>query len=150
MPIQNYGVLKGSAFASKRATSQSEHFQILINKGNDPHRIAINTKSSEQPSQVLYYADDDFNHEICDALSQSNLAVGFTKLESRPGQLALDFIRRNLFTIDQMVPLPSNAPGDNDDLNDKLDFFVQQAIQDSSATVYAFGQHWVDNNKPDK
>jgi uncharacterized protein YukJ len=149
MPIQNYGVLKGRAFDSKRATAHSEHFQILINRGDNPHRVAINTKSSEAPSQVLYYADDNFQHEITDALLQSGLHNGFTALESKPGKLALDFIRRNLFAIDQMVPLPSREPGDNDDLNDKLDFFVQQAIRDTSAIIYAFGQHWIDSNAAD-
>ena len=108
MPIAPYGVLKGNAFESLRATAQSEHFQILINSGNSPHRIAINTKSSEAPSQVLYYASNDFHHEITDALQQSNLPNGFTPLESKPGGLALDFIRRNLFKSAEMIPLPSS------------------------------------------
>jgi len=150
MPIANYGVLKGRAFDRLRATAQSEHFQVLINRGSNPHRIAINTKSSEAPSQVLYYASDDFHHEITDALQQSGLQEGFTALASKPGALALDFIRRNLFDTKDMVPLPSRGPGDNDDLNDRLDFFVQQAIGDPSAVVYAFGQHWKDSNAADK
>jgi len=150
MPIKDYGVLKGKAFDRKRATPQSEHFQILINRGNHPHRIAINTKSSEAPSQVLYNASDDFHHEITDALQNANLSNGFTPIVSEPGGLALDFIRRNLFDVKDMIPLPSNTPGDDDDLNDKLDFFVQQAINDPSAVVYAFGQHWKDNSGKDK
>ena len=150
MPIARYGVLKGNAFESLRATAQSEHYQILINRGNTPHRIAINTKSSEAPSQVLYYASNDFHHEITDALEQSNLQKGFTPLESKPGGLALDFIRRNLFNRSEMIPLPSREPGDNDDLNDRLDFFVQQALRDPSAVVYAFGQHWEDDGAADR
>ena len=150
MPIDNYGVLKGKAFSRLRATEQSEHFQILINHNNNPHRIAINTKSSDAPSEVLYYADNDFHHEITDALLQSGIGDGFTLLNSTPGGLALDFIRRNLFDRIKMVPLPSRASGDNDDLNDRLDFFVQQAIQDNTAIVYAFGQHWQDSSGADK
>lgn len=150
MPIKNYGVLKGKASSRLRATAQSEHFQVLINHGNDPHRIAINTKSSEAPSQVLYYADNDFHHEVTAAILDANLADGFTDLPSKPGGLALDFIRRNLFQPSEMVPLPSRASGDNDDLNDRLDFFVQQAIQDPTAVVYAFGQHWRDKTGADR
>jgi len=150
MPIANYGVLKGRAFDRKKATSQIEHFQILINRGNNPHRIAINTKSSEAPSEVLFYANDDFNHDITDAILQAALPIGFTALSSQPGGLALDFIRRNFFDLTEMVPLPSNSPGDNNDLNDKLDFFVQQAIQNTDAVVYAFGQHWKDASGVDK
>jgi uncharacterized protein YukJ len=123
MPIANYGVLKGKAFDRKKATSQNEHFQILINRGNNPHRIAINTKSSEAPSEVLFYANDDFHHDITEAILQAGLPNGFTALSSQPGGLALDFIRRNFFDLAEMVPLPSNSPGDNNDLNDKLDFF---------------------------
>ena len=150
MPIDNYGVLKGKAFSRLRATEQSEHFQILINHNNNAHRIAINTKSSDAPSEVLYYADNDFHHEITDALLQSGIEDGFTSLNSTPGSLALDFIRRNLFDPTKMIPLPSRASGDNDDLNDRLDFFVQQAIQDNTAIVYAFGQHWQDSSGADK
>jgi uncharacterized protein YukJ len=150
MPIEHYGVLKGKAFEGLRATAQSEHYQILINRGHSPHRIAINTKSSEAPSQVLYYASNDFHHEITDALQLGNLQDGFTPLESKPGGLALDFIRRNLFDRTEMIALPSREPGDNDDLNDRLDFFVQQAIRDTSAVVYAFGQHWQDNSGSDR
>jgi uncharacterized protein YukJ len=150
MPIANYGVLKGRAFDRKKATSQNEHFQILINRGNNPHRIAINTKSSEAPSEVLFYANDDFRHELTDAITQAGLSNGFTALASQPGGIALDFIRRNFFDLTEMTPLPSNSPGDNNDLNDKLDFFVQQAILDTDAEVYAFGQHWKDSSGADK
>ena len=150
MPIQNYGVLKGRIFTRQRATAHSEHFQILVNLGNKPHRIAINTKSSEPPSQVLYYASINFHHAITDAIIQANLPDGYSAIVSKPGGIALDFIRQNLFDPKDMVALPSQSPGDNDDLNDKLDFFVQMAIADPSATVYAFGQHWTDDNKADQ
>ncbi len=150
MPIKLYGVLKGRAFDRKRASGGSEHYQILINRGSNPHRIAINTQSSQPPVQVLYYADDNFHHEITDALVQANLPNGFTPIVSKPGTLALDFIRRNLFTIDQLVPLPSRLPGENNDLNDKLEFFVQRAIEDPSTVVYAFGQHWTEQSKKDQ
>jgi uncharacterized protein YukJ len=150
MPIPNYGVLKGKAFDRIKATNKSEHFQILVNRGHSPHRIAINTKSSEPPSEVLFYAEDNFQHEITDAIIHSNLPDGFTALQSHPGTLALDFIRRNLFDTSKMIPLPSHGAGNNDDLNDQMDFFVQQAIQDQQAVVYAFGQHWQDNAGADQ
>src|SRR6476646_6777182 len=104
MPINNYGVLKGGAFDRQRASSHSEHFQILINRGDDPHRIAINTKSSEAPSEVLFSADD-FHHSITDAIVQAALESGFTELTSTAGGIALDFIRGNLFDTSKMIPL---------------------------------------------
>src|SRR5882762_2486594 len=105
MPIKDYGVLKGKASQRILATKKSEHYQILINHGNDPQRIAINTESSEAPSQVLFYADDNFHHAITDAILQAELAVGFTPLSSKPNGLALDFMRGNLFDVAKMVPL---------------------------------------------
>jgi uncharacterized protein YukJ len=145
MPIANYGVLTGQAFDRIRATKRDEHFHILINRDDTPHRIAINTKSNEGPGLVLYYADDNFHHAITDALLQSNLQNGYTALDSKPGGLALDFVRSNLFDTSKMVPLPANGSGGNtDDLNDRLDTFVQEAINDPSAVIYAFGQHWLD------
>ena len=150
MPIKDYGVLKGKASRRILATKNSEHYQILVNHDNNAHRIAINTQSATAPSQVLFYAVDDFHHSITDALLQSNLPDAFTPLPSKPDGLALDFIRGNLFDVAQMVPLDSNVPGDNNDLNDKLDLFVQQAISDDDAVVYAFGQHWADTSGADQ
>ena len=150
MPIQNYGVLKGKATDRILATARNEHFQILINRGDDPHRIAINTKSSEAPSQVLFYADDNFHHNITDEIEQANLPDGFTPLKSKPDGLALDFIRSNLFDVKKMKPLASNIPGADNDLNERVDFFVQKAIKDETAIVYAFGQHWQDKKGADQ
>jgi uncharacterized protein YukJ len=144
MPINNYGVVKGRAFDRKRATPQAQHFQILLNRGTHPKRVAINTQSATPPSQVLYFANDNYHHEITDALTNANLPDGFTAIKSQAGGLALDFVRRNLFDTKLMVPLPADNPVDKNDLNDRLDFFVQQAIQDPSAVIYAFGQQWVD------
>jgi uncharacterized protein YukJ len=150
MPIKDYGVLKGKATQRILATKKSEHYQILVNEGNDPQRIAINTESAEPPSQVLYYADDDFHHAITDMILQAQLSDGYTPLPSKPDGLALDFIRMNLFDVSQMVPLDGVSTGDNNDLNDKLDLFVQQAIADDDAVIYAFGQHWVDAGGADQ
>jgi len=47
MPIKDYGVLKGKASQRILATKKSEHYQILVNHGDDPHRIAINTQSGD-------------------------------------------------------------------------------------------------------
>jgi hypothetical protein len=48
-----------------------------------------------------------------------------------------------------MTPLPVNAPGPNNDLNEKLDQVVQRAMSDEHALVYAFGQRWGPESKAD-
>ena len=150
MSIQNYGVVQGKVIERILATKKEEHFQILLNRGNNPHRVAINTQSSTAPSQVLFFSNLDFEHPITDAILQMELPMGFTPLPSKSGGIALDFIRSNLFDVSLMVPLPDSAEGPDNDLNDQLDLTVQQAISDEDAVLYAFGQHWKDASGKDK
>jgi uncharacterized protein YukJ len=150
MSIQNYGVVQGKVIDRILATTKDEHYQILLNRGDNPHRVAVNTQSATPPSQVLFYSNLDFQHPITDAILQMGLPLGYSPLPSKPGGIALDFIRGNLFDTSAMVPLPESAPGAGNDLNDQLDLTVQQAISDADAILYAFGQHWVDANGADK
>lgn len=150
MPIQNYGVVQGKVFDRQLATTKDEHYQILLNRGNNPHRVAVNTQSTTPPSQVLFFSNLDFQHPITDAILQLALPPGYTPLPSKPGGIALDFIRGNLFDTSAMVPLPATAAGTSNDLNDQLDLTVQQAMSDADAILFAFGQHWVDAGGADK
>ncbi|GGB24983.1 DUF2278 family protein [Puia dinghuensis] len=150
MPIKDYGVVQGRVFDRVLATKRNEHYHILVNRGDNPQRVAINTLSNEAPSQVLFYADLDFQHPITDAILQATLPSGYTALPSKPGGLALDFIRMNLFPIAQLKPLPPTSAGNSNDLNDQLDLTVQQALSDPDAVLYAFGQHWADTSGADK
>lgn len=144
MPIPNYGVLTGRVFARVLATRKDEHYHLLLNRGNGPQRAAVNTQSTEPPSQVLFYSTTDFRHPITSAILAAALPMGFTALASKAGGLALDFVRMNLFSPDQLAPLSGTKSGTSTDLNDQLDITVQAAIQDASAVLYAFGQHWQD------
>jgi uncharacterized protein YukJ len=150
MPIQNYGVLTGRVFDRVLATKKDEHYHLLVNHGADPQRVAINTMSTTPPSQVLYYANPDFKHPITDAILQADLQPGYIPLDSKPGGLALDFVRSNLFDPSQMVVLPPTSTGNTSDLNDQLDILVQQAIAATDTVLYAFGQHWTDASGADQ
>ncbi|MDJ1467222.1 DUF2278 family protein [Xanthocytophaga flava] len=149
--LKNYGVLKGKAIEREMASPSHEHFQIHILAGTEHHRIAINVMSQLSPPEVLFYMDENFVHPITDNIVQANLPDGYTKIPSRPAGIALDFIRGNLFPTQEMKPIPYNQPGADNDLNEKLDFYVQQAINDTDAVVYAFGEKWgPEENKPDQ
>jgi hypothetical protein len=41
-----------------------------------------------------------------------------------------------------MRPLPPESPGQDNDLADKLDHYIQRAIGDPGAGVYVFGERW--------
>ncbi|PTL78141.1 DUF2278 family protein [Vitiosangium sp. GDMCC 1.1324] len=148
MPLKKYGVLKGSAVARRLGSGPSPHYQVrLVDKSAD-YRIAINVSSKLPPSDLEFLVDEHFMHPILEGLSE--LPLGFTPLPSRPGGLALDFIRGNLFDREGMTKLPPNVPGPDNDLNEKLDHYLQRAMSDEEALVYAFGEPWGPEKAKDK
>jgi uncharacterized protein YukJ len=141
MPLARYGVLKGKAIDAKREDNQSTpHYQVHILAGGVHYRIAVNVKSQASPSELLYLVNDNFQHPITAHLP--DLTEGFNPQGSAPGGQALDYIRANLFNRTDMRTLPASLPGPNNDLSDQLEHFIERAIQESDAKVYAFGQRW--------
>jgi uncharacterized protein YukJ len=140
MPLKNYGVLKGRPISSRLGAGSSPHYQIHLVDNTTDYRIAVNVKSQLSPSELLYVVADDFRHPILDVLK--TLAPGFTRLASTPGGSALDYIRANLFDRSDMRPLAHDIPGPDNDLNDKINAYVQRAIADEFAEIFAFGERW--------
>jgi len=67
------------------------------------------------------------------------------------GGQALDFIRGNLFDRLDMRILPPTLPRPDNDLSDQLEHFVNRAITEADATIFAFGQRWpTEATTPDK
>ena len=127
MPLKQYGVLKGKAVAAKREDGQdTPHYQVQIEAGNTDYRIAVNVKSQESPSDLLYLVDQNFHHPITSRLPA--LKDGFAKLEKQPGGIGLDFVRANLFNRLDMKKLPSSLPGPNNDLSDLLELYVKRSV----------------------
>ena len=145
-----YGVLKGRPIAVKFAAGANDHYQIRIVDDTTDYRIAINVKSSQSPPDLLYFVDENFTYPILDELDR--LPSGFKPLPDRkPGGLAFDYIRGNLFDRTQMVPLPASLPGPDNDLNEKINRYVQRALSDETAMIYAFGARWgPEDRKKDK
>jgi uncharacterized protein YukJ len=140
MPLKNYGVLKGRPIGRRLGVSSNAHYQIHVVDDTTDYRIAINVKSQLSPSELEYLIDDRFEHHIIASLP--DLPLGFTFLDSKPGGIALDFIRGNLLSREEMRPLPFDIPGPGNDLNEAIDGYVQQAMADEEALVYAFGERW--------
>ena len=149
MPLKKYGILKGKAIEVRLGAGQSPHYQVHIIDDTTDYRIAINVQSALSPSELEYLIDDRFTHPITSMLSE--LPLGFTKIESKPGTSALDYIRGNLFDRTKMRMLPFNVPGLDNDLNEKIDSVMQRAVAAEEALVYAFGERWgPEQNKKDK
>jgi uncharacterized protein YukJ len=149
MSLKNYGVLKGKAINKIIGQGSSPHYEVHLIDDTTDYRIAVNVKSNLAPSELLYLVVDDFQHPILERLT--TLDTGFTSLERAANKMALDFIRGNLLDPRKMRPLPHNIPGPDNDLNEKIDAYVQRAIGDERANIYAFGERWgPETNKKDK
>jgi uncharacterized protein YukJ len=140
MPLRNYGVLKGRAVDRRLGEGQQPHYQVHLIDDRTDYRIAINVRSKVHPSELDFLVDDAFRHPILEGLL--DLPFGFTALERRPGGLALDFIRGNLFDPRRMRRLPHDVPGPDNDLNEEIDRYCRRATRDEQAIVYAFGERW--------
>ena len=140
MPLKQYGVLVGRPVDRRLATNNNAHYQIKIVDNLTEYRAAINVMSQDTPSEVLYFLAENYTHPILAGLPA--LTPGFHPLPSQPGGHALDFVRGHLFAPTHMQPLPFNVPGTDNDLNEKLDRVVQQALADEEALVYVFGERW--------
>jgi uncharacterized protein YukJ len=151
MPLGRYGVLVGRAVAARReGAAATPHYQVHLADGaGTDYRVAVNAKSQQPPSDLLYLIDDDLKHPVTEPLA--GLGSGWHPLPSGPGGANLDFIRGNLFDPTRMRPLPPDVAGPDNDLADLLDHYVQRAVADPSAWLYAFGQRWgPEPTTPDK
>lgn len=141
MPLHSYGVLVGRAVDRRReGSTDTPHYQVRLRGGDVEYRIAINVLSQQSPSELRYLLADDFRHPVTAIVEP--LGPGWHDLAPRPGSGALDFIRGNLFDPGAMRLLPPDAAGPDNDLADVFDHYVERAMTDPEALVYAFGERW--------
>jgi len=141
MALERYGVLKGTVTGHKR-DADDDHYQILVSAGHAVHRIAVNVKSSapKAPSTLLFIAKTKLPDPFVQGLE--GLKPGYTRLASRPGGIALDYVRNKWFKPSSMKEVPPDEPGADNDLKDKVEDAVVRAVDQAGALVYAFGQKW--------
>ena len=147
MPLKNYCVLKGRPINNRLATGSSPHYQVLVSADGTLYRIAINVRSQDG-SEVEFLVRSRFEHPITEQLAE--LPEELREVRSAPGGVALDFIRSNLMQPWELQPLPLSAAGPDNDLNEKIDAYVQRAMSDEEATIYAFGEAWGPEQKADR
>ena len=148
MPLKSYGVFKGRAIDRRLGTGGSPHYQVHMVDQSSDYRIAVNVASQLQPSELEYLIDSEFRHPIVEQLHE--LAPGWKPLPPKPGGISLDFIRGNLFDPRRMRKLGFNVPGPDNDLNEKIDHYIQRAMADEDAQLYAFGERWGPESIKDK
>ncbi|KFN04358.1 DUF2278 family protein [Bacillus clarus] len=138
MGLLNYGVLKGKVKQFQIDNdNKTPHMHVKIQGENTKtYTIIINVKSKKAPSEILYYAGENFNSEQITHLP--DLEYGFTPIGDSNSNIALDYIRGNLLDPCTMVPLPVNAAGKDNDLKEKLELYMSRA-QKPEVDIYAYG-----------
>jgi uncharacterized protein YukJ len=95
MPLARYGVLAGQV-VDRRAEGGTDtpHYQIQVDGGGVDFRVAVNVLSKQHPSELLYLADETFQHPIVQNLA--TLPDRFAPLPSTPGGLSSTISWRGL------------------------------------------------------
>jgi uncharacterized protein YukJ len=124
-------------------SGRSLHYQILLEGAGQQFRVAVNTRSGTSHARtaaLLYFADDDFRHEITRRLD--SVDDGYLHVDSVPHHLALDYQRGGMFDRRHMRRIPSSIPGPHNDLVDELDYFIDRLQTDPSCRLHAYGTRW--------
>ncbi|MFI6959877.1 DUF2278 family protein [Nocardia sp. NPDC050408] len=140
MPLANYGLIKGRPIGAVPGSGANPHYQVHLVDDRVDYRIAVNVASALSPSEVEYLVDPRFAHPLLAELE--TISPGWHPLDAKPGGPGVDYIRSNLFDPRAMVPLPFDVPGQDNDLNEKIGHYVQRALGDEAAYLYAFGERW--------
>ncbi|MDN3580905.1 YukJ family protein [Mucilaginibacter flavus] len=150
MPVPAYGVLVGtlkdkldSQAALDKNPDGSPHYELLLDSNGESNRVAINVKSNENPVDLLFFLDDNYQNPV--TASISNFKVGYTPLHSTAGSGALDFLRMNLFDLTKMRVVPAMADSiSGNDLNDIFTVHLNQSQKTPGSLLYVFGSRWND------
>jgi len=142
-----YGVLKGTVAGHLR-DADDDHYQILVSTDNTVFRIAVNVQSSLTPPDLRFQSLTSLPGSMTQKLTA--LPVGFTRLASKPGGLAQDFVRGGLVKLEKFKVVPGDAPGVDNDLKDTMEGAAVAAMEQDGALVYGFGARWGPENKKDK
>ena len=168
MPIANYSVLAGRPTAGKVVSGASAHYQITMQAAGGPFTVAVNIRSVDG-SEVLYAIEEGFT--LPDLSGLMALPMGMTALQSKPGGLALDFVRSEvngapMITRAQMTLLPKPASAAQmaalkseeermvnraraKALENAVVTLLNMTIADKDGVIYAFGSAYSDRGKVD-
>jgi uncharacterized protein YukJ len=151
MPLPHYSVLKGDPVSGQvqyNKAGKNPHYHIKLKAGSKTFEIAINIQSDDG-SEVLYTVDHAFVPP--DPAGLGALPMGVTPLPSKPGGLALDFVREQvdgtaMVERAAMTLLPTAYPAGNrhNALHNEVVDLLNRAVADPSGVIYAFGDTFAD------
>src|SRR5437867_3211619 len=76
----------------------------------------------------------------------------WSSLAEREGDISMPLNRYGVLKChaSQMKPIPLSGSRPDDDLNEKLERHVQQALTEEDAVLYAFGEPWGPESQADR
>jgi uncharacterized protein YukJ len=139
MPIRNFGVLKGRVLRGiAEHHVRTPHYEILVDAAGVQFRVAVDTRSADHGRpDLLFASDEDFRHPLTERLA--TVEDGFHPIGAGAG---LDYVRGGFVERGKMHAIPSDLPGPDNDLNEKVGRWVDRAAADPSIAMYAFGGRW--------
>jgi uncharacterized protein YukJ len=139
---RTYGVLVGPIRDGQEdAAGNSPHYEIWV-QGDRNYRIAVNVRSVDGSDVIAHYDPKFAKPTKLDLAKLAAGAKGFTRLDTGPGGMGLDYLRDNLFPLYAMAPIPPDGQGVT--LSNLLDGQVERAKIDQAAVVIAFGEFFQD------
>lgn len=142
MPIENYGVLKGRITGCRQERDDfAPHYHIRVRAAGVDVRVSINVQSHDRRRRdLLHCIDDHFRHPLMQRLA--GLDEGWHDGVPGPDGLSVDYVRGGMVAREHMRAIAHDAPGADNDLNDRLDALIRKASHDPAVEVYAFGSSW--------
>ncbi|KAK4617693.1 hypothetical protein CLAFUW4_12413 [Fulvia fulva] len=147
---KSYGVWVANPVSYSAQTpkqdSKSPHITLNFTDGSNGGEAEINVKSTDKDTRLVYWVNQQSSHPITKSLA--NLDLGPRTLGSaNNSDLALDFQRTQpaLLHIDKGQVLDSYEKGPNNDILEKLEPILDQAIKEK-ATMYLYGQSYHDSD----
>ena len=148
MPIQ-YGVLRArvTRLLHHDPGDPAPHVEVLVESPDGQWRLAVNIRSDDE-TNLRYLVDPNFTHPILAALDR--LPQGLTRPARNDYSLRLDYVRGNLFNNTDMQTVPLTAIGEPNELDDSVSAVLERAIATEGAEVFALGNPWHPEQKPDQ
>ena len=137
MSLQAYGLLKCKAIATRKERDNNRpHYHIHAKAYEEDYRISINIKSNDVLSELLFYTNENIRTDIIKKIVKLPYGFYFSN------DCAVDYVRSDLgFDRDNMRRIPHSKAGPNNDLNEKLDYYIDRAVKDN-ADMYVYGTRW--------
>jgi uncharacterized protein YukJ len=142
---RTYGLLVGTIKDGQNDPSgNSPHYEIWVSADTN-YRIAVNVQSVDG-SDVLAFFDPNFTSPTkLDLPARASGAAGFTPLRTGAQGEGLDYLRDNLFPLENMADIPGEGSGMT--LANLLDAQIERAKADSDSVVLACGEFFRDNGR---